>query len=214
MNGSDPAGPLIAAVRQTLLRGCGVSLRMQTAIPMMDEFAPALSDGVRWTGAADFLSDRARLTLDTGELRFDGRRSYTLMGDGRWELVEGEVGSWGMFHPRYPLEAILQARERVVVIGEGRFRVELDRDKLSALSDAGVSPDWRPLAEVALSDGIVHSVQLDLTGEAEPQAWMVLVFQYEPVDQLPAIDLPAAADTVTAADWIREEETHGRSRGG
>jgi hypothetical protein len=214
MNGSDPAGPLIAAVRQTLLRGWGVSLRMQTAIPLMDEFAPALSVGVRWTGAADFLSDRARLTLDTGELRFDGRRSYTLMGDGRWQLVEGEVGSWGMFHPRYPLEAILQARERVVVIGEGRFRVELDRDKLSALSDAGVSPDWRPLAEVGLSDGIVHSVQLDLTGEAEPQAWMVLVFHYEPVDQLPAIDLPATADTVTAADWIREEETHGRSPGG
>jgi hypothetical protein len=214
MNGSDPAGPLIAAVRQTLLRGCGVGLRVQTAIPMMDEFAPALSDGVRWTGAADFLSDRARLTLDTEELRFDGRRSYTLMGDGRWQLVEGEVGSWGMFHPRYPLEAILQARERVVVIGEGRFRVELDRDKLSALSDAGVSPDWRPLAEVALSHGIVHSVQLDLTGETEPQAWMVLVFQYEAVDQLPAIDLPATADTVTAADWIREEETHGRSPGG
>jgi hypothetical protein len=175
MNGSDPAGPLIAAVRQTLLRGCGVRLRMQTAIPMMDDFAPALSDGVRWTGAADFLSDRARLTLDTGELRFDGRRSYTLMGDGRWQLVEGEVGSWGMFHPRYPLEAILQARERVVLIGEGRFRV---------------------------------------TGEAEPQAWMVLVFQYEPVDQRPTIDLPATADTVTAADWIGEQETHERSPGG
>jgi len=119
-----------------------------------------------------------------------------------------------MFHPRYPLEAILQARERVVVIGEGRFRVELDRDKLSALSDAGVSPDWRPLAEVALTDGIVHSVQLDLAGEAGPQAWMVLVFQYEPVDQLSAIDLPATADTVTAADWIREEETRGRLPGG
>jgi hypothetical protein len=93
------------------------------------------------------------------------------MGDGRWQLVEGEVGSWGMFHPRYPLEAILQARERVVVIGERRFRVELDRDKLSALSDAGVSPDWRPLAEVALSDGIVHSVQLDPVRLSRRHEW-------------------------------------------
>lgn len=181
---------------------------------MMDVFAPALSNGVQWTGAADFLSDRARLMLDTDELRFDGPRTYMLMGDGRWQLNEGEVGSWGMFHPRYPLEAILQARERVVALSDGRFRVELDRDKLSALSDAGVSPDWRPLGEVVLSDGIVRSVQLDLTDTAEPQASMVMVFEYEPVDQLPGIDLPATTDTITAADWIREQETPGRSRGG
>lgn len=43
---------------------------------------------------------------------------------------------------------------------------------------------------------------------------MVLVFQYEPVDQRPTIDLPATADTVTAADWIGEQETHERSPGG
>jgi hypothetical protein len=144
MTNADPGGPLIAALRQTLRRACDVSVRTRAAaIPMMDEVAPGLSDGVQWTGAADFLSDRARLRLDTEELRFDGPRSYMLMADGRWQLNEGEVGSWGMFHPRYPLEAILQARERVVVLADGRFRVELDRDKLSVLSDAGVSPDWR-----------------------------------------------------------------------
>ncbi len=214
MTDADPGEPLIAAVRQTLRRACDVSVRMRTAVPMMDEFAPALSDGVQWTGAADFLSDRARLMLDTGELRFDGPRIYMLMGDGRWQLNEGEVGSWGMFHPRYPLEAILQARERVVALSDGRFRVELDRDKLSALSDAGVSPDWRPLGEVVLSDGIVRSVQLDLTDKAEPQTSMVMVFEYEPVDQLPGIDMPATTDTITTADWIREQETPGRSRGG
>jgi hypothetical protein len=214
MADADPGESLIAAVRQTLRRACDVSVRMRTAIPMMDEFAPGLSDGVQWTGAADFLSDRARLVLDTGELRFDGPRSYMLMRDGRWQLNEGEVGSWGMFHPRYPLEAILQARERVVVLGDGRFRIELDRDRLSALSDAGVSPDWWPLAEVVLSDGIARTVQLELTDRAEPQTSMVMVFEYEPVDQLPAIDLPAMTDTITTADWIRERDTPGRSPGG
>jgi hypothetical protein len=213
MADADPGEPLIAAVRRTLRLACDVSVRMRTSLPMMDEFAPGLADGVQWTGAADFLSDRARLMLDTGEMQFDGPRSYTLMRDGRWQLNEGEVGSWGMFHPRYPLEAILQARERVVVIGDGRFRVELARDKLSAISDAGVSPDWRPLAEVVLSDGIARTVQLELTDRAEPQTSMVIVFEYEPVDQLPAIDLPAMTDTITAADWIREQETPGRSRG-
>lgn len=209
MTGADPGELLIAGVGHTLLRACNVSVWMRTAIPMMDEFAPELSDGVRWTGAADFVSDRARLTLagtPGGELRFDGPRSYTLMGDGRWQLVEGEVGSWGMFHPRYPLEAILQARERVDVLGDDRFRVELDRDKLSALSDAGISPDWRPVAEVALSDGIVGRVQLDLTDKAGSEASMVMVFDNEPVAHLPAIDPPTTADTIAAADWIRERE--------
>jgi hypothetical protein len=215
MTNADPGEPLIAAVRRTLRQACDVSVRMRTAaIPMMDEFAPGLSeDGVQWTGTADFLSDRARLMLDTNEMRFDGSRSYMLMRDGRWQLTEGEVGTWGMFHPRYPLEAILQARERVVVLGERRFRVELDRDELSALSDAGVSPDWRPLAEVVLSDGIARTVQLGLTDRAVPQTSMVIVFEYEPVDQLPAIELPAMTDTITSADWIGEQETPGRSRG-
>jgi hypothetical protein len=212
MTDADPGEPLVAAVQQTLRRACDVSVRMWTAIPMMDEFAPGLSDGVQWTGAADFLSDRARLMLDTAELRFDGPRSYTLMRDGRWQLTEGEVGSWGMLHPRYPLEAILQAQERVVVLGEGRFRVELDRDKLSALSDAGVSPDWRPLAEVVLSDGIARTIQLELTDRARPQTSMVMVYEYEPVGQLPAIELPAMTDTITTADWIGEQDTPGRSR--
>lgn len=180
----------------------------------MDQFAPALSDGVQFTGAADFVSDRARLTLDADELRFDGPRSYTPMSDGRWQVVEGDVGSWGLFHPRYPLEAILQARERVVALGEDRFRVELNRDKLSALSDAGISLDWQPVAEVALSNGIVSSVQLHLTDTARSEASMVMRFQYEPVDQLPAIDLPAAIDTITAADRTRERETQGPSPGG
>jgi hypothetical protein len=43
---------------------------------------------------------------------------------------------------------------------------------------------------------------------------MVMVFEYEPVDQQPAIDLPAMTDTITAAEWIREQDTPGRSRGG
>jgi hypothetical protein len=203
---ADPEEALIAAVRQTLGQACEVSVRMLTAaIPMIDEFAPGLSDGLQWTGAADFLGDRARLKLGAGELRFDGPRSYTLMGDGRWQLNEGEVGSWGTFHPRYPLEAILQARERVVALGDGLYRAELDREKLSALSSVGVSPEWRPLAEVLLSDGIVRTVLLELTARADPRMSMVTVFEYEPVDQLPAIDLPAMADTITAADWIEPE---------
>jgi hypothetical protein len=206
---ADPEELLIAGVGGTLLRVCNVSVGMRTAIPMMDEFAPELADGVRGTGAADFVSDRARLTFagtPGGELRFDGPRSYTLMGDGRWQLIEGEVGSWGMFHPRYPLEVILQARGRVDVLGDERFQVELDRDKLSALSDAGISPDWQPVAEVALSDGIVGRVQLDLTDNAESEPSIVIVFDYEPIARLPAIDLPAPADTIAAADWIRERE--------
>jgi hypothetical protein len=164
---------------------------------------------VRLTGSADFVSDRARLTLagtPGSELRFDGPRSYTLMGDGRWQLVEGEGGSWGLFHPRYPLEAILQARERVFALGDDRFRVELAGDKLSALSDAGISPDWGPAAQVALSDGMVGRVQLDLTDKPGSEASIVMVFEYEPVAQLRAIDLPATADTIAAADWIREQE--------
>lgn len=206
MTEGDPGELLIAAVRRTLRRACDVSVLMRTAVPMMSEFAPGLADGVRWTGAADFLSDRARLMSDTDEMRFDGSRSYMLMRDGRWQFTEGEVGSWGMFHPRYPLEAVLQARERVTVLGEDRFRVELDREKLSALTDAGVSPDWRLLAEVVLCDGIVRIVQLELSDRAGPQSSMVTAFGYEPVDQIPVIDLPALTDTITTADWIREQE--------
>lgn len=205
----DPAELLIAAVRRTLRRACYVSVLMRTAVPMMDEFAPGLTDGVRWTGAADFLSNRARLMSGIDEMRFDGSRSYMLMGDGRWQLTEGEVGSWGMFHPRYPLEAVLQAREGVTVLDEYRFRAELDREKLSVMTDAGVSPDWRPLAEVVICDGIVRTVQLELTDRAGPESSIVTAFGYEPVDQMAAIDLPALTDTITAADWIREQETPG-----
>jgi hypothetical protein len=43
--GADPGELLIAGVEQTLLRACNVSVWMRTAIPVMDEFAPELSDG-------------------------------------------------------------------------------------------------------------------------------------------------------------------------
>lgn len=36
---------------------------------------------------------------------------------------------------------------------------------------------------------------------------MVTAFGYEPVDQMPAIDLPALTDTITAAELIREPES-------
>jgi hypothetical protein len=198
LSGSDR---LAAAVERILTRPARVRVSVR------GQFKNGFDD-VDLRGAVDFATDRCALDGErdqTMSVRLAGPDTYARLEDGRWTLDQGPPGSWGLFHPRAPLEAILRAREAVVALPDGRLRVELNRDELDRIVSAGVSLAWTPHAEVAMDEhGDLSSVQLVLVARNDSNAWLRTLFEFEPRNGRVIVDLPPPDVTITAAEHTEE----------
>ena len=174
---------------------------------MRADFEDAFDD-LNLRGVVDFNTDRCALDGEPDEtmsMRLAGPDTYALLEDGRWTLDRGPPGSWGAFHPRAPLEAILGARESVVALPDGRFRVELNRDELDRIISAGVFKIWRPHAEVSVdAHGHLSSVQLVLVDANDSDASMHTLFDFELCDGPLIVDLPPAEMTIPMTEHVEE----------
>jgi hypothetical protein len=196
---------LLAAVERIISGAARVRVSVRA------EFENAFDD-VDLRGVVDFNTDRCALDGEedgTMSTRLAGPDTYARLEDGRWTLDHGRPGTWGLFHPHAPLEAVRRARERAVALPDGRFHVDLNRDELDQIISAGISKAWRPHAEVSVNEhGDLSSVQLVLVDENDSNAWIHTLFEFERCDGPVVVDLPPAEMTITTIEHIEELQRH------
>lgn len=168
-------------------------------------------DGVLY-GVIDFASDRCRLDSDKqrvldgrGTLVLAGAASYQQLDDGRWTYMQGPLGPRGLMHPRTFLEALRLAFRTATAGAENQLVVELDRDTLNGIVDAGVADGVSVRALVACDDhGRIARVSLDLTDGEDSTPYLHLILDLEQSDGAVSIELPPAELTISARARIDE----------